>query len=137
MTMSALSDIQDALVAAWSADGPLTVLVPADAIFDAPPKGRQPPYVTILAHDAAPRDGDETPGLEHRMTVHCWTGQPSRKAALAIADRVMAVATGGTLAPQNTVLTLRRHVRTETVIDLATGRARAAVLLRFHSEPAE
>lgn len=133
--MNALDDIQTALVSAWSSDAALTLLVGAGAVFDAPPKGRQPPYVTILSHDAAPRDGDETPGLEHRMTVHCWTPQPSRKAALEIADRVERVAVMGMVVPGEHVVTLRRHLRTRTTIDLATGRARAAVTLRFFSEP--
>lgn len=135
--MNALEDIQNALVGAWSADAALAVLIGAGAVFDAPPKGRQPPYVTILRHDAVPRDGDETPGLEHRLTIHCWASQPSRAAALAIAHRVERVALAGALAPTENVLTLRRHLRTETAIDLATGRARAAVNLRLFSEPLE
>ena len=35
---------------------------------------------------------------------------------------------------QGVVVTLAEHVRTETVIDAATGQARAAVLLRFLTE---
>lgn len=134
--MEPITDIQTALVAAWRADAPLGLLV-GEAIFDTPPKGRKPPYVTILRHDAAPRDGDETPGLEHRLTIHCWAAEPSRSAALALAHRVEKAATFGTLAPQEHTLTLRRHVRTETTIDSATGRARAAVFVRLHSEPNE
>ncbi|WP_196259217.1 DUF3168 domain-containing protein [Pelagibacterium limicola] len=133
--MNVIDDIQTALVSAWSADAALTLLVGAGAVFDAPPKGRQPPYVTILSHDAAPRDGDETPGHEHRMTVHCWSPQPSRRAALEIADRVERVAVAGVIAPDHHVLTVRRQVRTETTIDLSSGRARAAVTFRFLSEP--
>lgn len=133
--MNVISDIQTALVTAWTNDSALTLLLGADAVFDAPPKGRQPPYVTILAHDAVPRDGDDTPGFEHRMTVHCWSPQPSRRAVLEIADRVERVALMGALLPAGHVLTLRRHIRTQTTIDLATGRARAAVSFRFFSEP--
>ncbi|WP_127145656.1 DUF3168 domain-containing protein [Pelagibacterium montanilacus] len=135
--MDPASDIQTALVTAWRADAPLALLVGEGAIFDAPPKGAKPPYVTILRHDTAPRDGDETPGLEHRLTVHCWSAEPSRRAALEIAYRIEQIATAGALAPAHTRLTLRRHVRTDTTIDLATGRARAAVQLRLFSEPSE
>lgn len=133
--MEALEDIQNALVSAWANDAQLALLIGEGAIFDAPPKGQQPPYVTILRHDAVPRDGDETPGCEHRLTIHCWSPQPSRAAAIQIADRIERVAVMGALAPQDHVLTHRRHVRTETAIDLATGRARAAVQLRLFSEP--
>ncbi|WP_116652869.1 DUF3168 domain-containing protein [Pelagibacterium sediminicola] len=133
--MNVIDDIQTALVSAWSSDAALTLLVGAGAVFDAPPRGRQPPYVTILSHDTAPRDGDETPGFEHRMTVHCWTPHPSRRAALEIADRIERVVVAGPIEPDEHVLTVRRHVRTETRIDLSTGRARAAVTFRFFSEP--
>lgn len=133
--MNVIDDIQTALVSAWSNDDPLTLLIGEGAVFDAPPKGRQPPYVTILSHDAAPRDGDDTPGFEHRMTVHCWSPHPSRRAALEIADRVERVVSRETIAPSDHILTLKRHMRTETTIDLSTGRSRAAVTFRFHSEP--
>lgn len=135
--MNALEDIQNALVGAWGSDTVLALLIGTDAVFDAPPKGRQPPYVTILRHDAMPRDGDETPGLDHRLTIHCWAAQPSRSAALAIAHRVERVAVAGIVTPTENILTLRRHLRTETAIDLATGRARAAISLRLFSEPIE
>ena len=131
--MSALNDIQAALVGAWAEDTALTALIGAGGVFDAPPKGRQPPYVTILRHDAAPRDGDETPGLEHRLVIHCWSPQPSRRAALEIAERVVAVGAGA-LAPVGLMVTHAEHMRTETSIDTATGQARAAVTLRFFSE---
>ncbi len=66
------------------------------------------------------------------MLIHCWADRPSRKAALAIADRVMAARVG--LVPAGLAVTLAEHVRTETAIDAATGQARAAVLLRFLTE---
>ncbi len=133
--MSALLDVQTALLTAWGADAPLALLIGEAAIFDAPPKGVTPPYVTILRHDAVPRDGDETPGLEHRLTIHCWTPNPSRREALEIADRIERVTLMGSLAPAANAVTHRRHLRTDTVVDLATGRARAAVQLRLYSEP--
>ena len=133
--MAALGDIQNALVSAWAADGPLKLLIGEGAIFDAPPRGMQPPYVTILRHDAVPRDGDDAPGMEHRLTVHCWSPQPSRSAALQIAHRIETVAVRGVLEAGDHAVTHRRHVRTESAIDFATGRARAAVELRFYSEP--
>ena len=125
--------LQRLLVAALAADAQLTALTGADSVFDAPPKGRLPPYAAIIAHDIAPRDGDATPGHEHRLTIHCWADQPSRKAVLAIAERVLAVALSAPLAGV-LVVTHRRHERTETSIDAATGHAKAAVVLRFFTE---
>lgn len=124
--------LQAALVSALEADADLLALVGAGGVFDAPPQNRPAPYVVIDRHDIRQVDGDGTPGQEHRVLVHCWADRPSRKAALAIAERVTAARSG--LVPAELVVTLAEHVRTETVIDAATGQARAAVLLRFLTE---
>ncbi len=130
--MHPIALLQMALVDALGADAALTTLIGAGGVFDAPPRSRPAPYVVIDRHDMRQRDGDETPGQEHRVLLHCWSDQPSRKAALDIAERV--VAAGLVLTPAGLTVTHAEHVRTETVIDNATGQARAAVLLRFLSE---
>jgi hypothetical protein len=131
--MHPISDLQEALVAALNADAPLTALVGAGGVFDAPPQHRPAPYVVIDRHDMRQRDGDAAPGQEHRLLLHCWSNQPSRKAALDIAERVVSVALAG-LEPTGLTVTHAEHMRTETAIDTATGQARAAVMLRFFSE---
>ncbi|WIY53669.1 DUF3168 domain-containing protein [Devosia sp. YIM 151766] len=130
--MHPIAALQAALVTALESDAALAALIGAGGIFDAPPRQRQAPYVVIDRHDMRQRDGDETPGQEHRLLLHCWSDQPSRKAALAIAERVVALALA--VAPSALAVTHAGHVRTETMIDKATGQARAAVLLRFLSE---
>ena len=125
--------LQAGLVAALRSDMALSALV-GTAVFDAPPRGVSPPYVAIQRHDVAPRDGDLAPGFEHRVVLHVWAAEPSRKAALAIAERVLAVALSAGAAAGLEV-THRRHERTETSVDLATGNARAAVVVRFLTEP--
>ncbi|WP_240232900.1 DUF3168 domain-containing protein [Devosia lacusdianchii] len=129
--MHPISLLQGALVTALKSDAALAALV-GNAVFDAAPKGRAAPYVVIARHDVLTRDGDAAPGQEHRMLLHCWGDQPSRKRALDMAERVIAVALG--LTAVGLVVTHREHVRTETVIDDDTGWARAAVTLRFMSE---
>lgn len=124
--------LQAALVAALGADEDLVELIGEGGIFDAPPRDRPAPYVVVDRHDVRQGDGDLTPGQEHRVLIHCWADQPSRKAALALAERVVAAKDG--LEPAGLVVTHAEHMRTETVIDGATGLARAAVLLRFFSE---
>ncbi|MDB5541072.1 MAG: hypothetical protein JWQ89_2799 [Devosia sp.] len=121
--------LQSALVAALKADTDLAGV----GIFDAPPQGATPPYVAIARHDLLPRDGDAAPGHEQRVTLHVWAGQPSRKAALGMAERVVAVAEA--LAPEAIRVTHCQHERTDTAIDSETGQARAAVALRFLTEP--
>ena len=120
--------LQSTLVAAWRADPDLMV-------FDAPPAGRAPPYVTIARHDLLPRDGDMAAGFEHRLLVHAWTADASRKSAVAMADKLVTIALGASLDSASLAITLRRHERTDTAIDAEAGRARAAVALTFFSEP--
>lgn len=127
--------LQAALVTALATDAALVALVGEDAVFDAPPKGRRPPYVTVARHDVLPRDGDLAPGWDHRVLLHAWVGEASRKAVLAIADRVLAVALGAVLDDE-LVVTHRQHERTDTAIDRETGFARAAIALRFFTEMA-
>lgn len=119
--------VQGALVAALRADPELVAMI-GGSVFDAPPKGQAPPYLVLARHDAIQRDGDLALVQEHRVLVHCWSERPSRKAALDMAERVVAVALGlhG--------VTHAGHVRTDTIIDGETGLARAAVSLRFFSE---
>lgn len=130
--MHPISLLQGALVTALKGDAALTAIAGADGVFDAAPKARPAPYVVIVRHDMIQRDGDGAPGQEHRLLLHCWGDQPSRKRALDMAERVVAVAHG--LAAAGITVTHREHVRTDTVIDRDTGHARAAVSLRFLSE---
>jgi hypothetical protein len=130
--MHVISLLQGALVTALKSDAALAAIAGADGVFDAAPKSRPAPYVVIARHDVIQRDGDAAPGQEHRLLLHCWGDQPSRKRALEMAERVVAVAAVFAAAGIN--VTHRQHVRTETVIDRDTGNARAAVSLRFFSE---
>lgn len=121
--------LQGALVAALR-DDPALVGV---GVFDAPTLGAERPWVAIARHDVIARDGDLAPGHEHRVLVHVWAAEASRRAAMEIAERVVAGAMGFAVA--GLVVTLRRHDRTDTAIDVGTGVARAVVGLRFYSEP--
>ncbi|HWA42161.1 MAG TPA: DUF3168 domain-containing protein [Hypericibacter adhaerens] len=106
-------------------------------VFDAPPQGALPPYVSIARHDVLPRDGDEAPAHEHRLLLHAWTAEASRKSAVALAEAVLSAALAATLDSAGLVVTLRRHDRTDTAIDPATGWARAAIAMTFYSEPGD
>ena len=130
--MHPISVLQGALVAALRSDGALVAIAGADGVFDAPPRGRAAPYVVIARHDVVQRDADSAPGQEHRVLIHCWSDQPSRRRALDMAERVVVVAAA--LAPTGLTVTMATHVRTDTVVDGKTGQARAAVTLRFFSE---
>ena len=130
--MHVISLLQGGLVTALKADAALTAIAGVDGVFDAAPNGRPAPYVVIARHDVVQRDGDGAPGQEHRLLLHCWGDQPSRKRTLDMAERVVAVAMD--FVATGIVVTHHEHVRTETMIDRDTGNARAAVSLRFLSE---
>lgn len=130
--MHPISLLQGTLVTALKSDAALTAIIGTDGVFDAAPNGRPAPYVVIARHDVVQRDGDGAPGQEHRLLLHCWGDQPSRKRALDMAERVVVVAMG--FVATGITVTHREHVRTETVIDRDTGLARAAVGIRFLSE---
>lgn len=127
--------LQSTLVAALKSDATLTALIGSNAIFDAPPKGKSAPYIVIARHDTLPRDGDGTPGFEHRVLIHLWHADASRKAVLALADAVTAVVATAELGSESLVVTNRLCERTDTAIDLDTGQARAALTFSFYSEP--
>lgn len=129
--------LQTSLVAALLADPALTTALGGPAVFDAPPRGQRTPYVAIIRHDILPRDGDDAPGNDHRMLLHCWHRHPSRKAVLALAERVVAVALESDLSGSGLRVTFARHDRTDTSIDAGTGQARAAIALRIFTEPLE
>ena len=118
--------LQAALVAALRAE-----LDPP--VFDAPPRDTTPPYIAIARHDVLARDGDAAPGHEHRLLLHAWVGDASRKAVLATAEAAVEVALG--ITSPDLAITLRRHDRTDSAIDQATGRARAAIALTYFTEP--
>jgi hypothetical protein len=104
-------------------------------VFDTPPQGQVPPYVVIARHDVLPRDGDAAPGNEHRLLLHAWTNEASRKSAVALAELVVSISLAASLDSDALLVTLRRHDRTDTGIDPVTARARAAIALTFFSEP--
>jgi hypothetical protein len=129
--MHPITVLQAALVSGWRNDPALAAIV-GTAVFDAPPKGANGSMVVIARHDVVQRDADLVAAQEHRLLVHCWSDQPSRRRVADMAERVVAVALG--CAVPGLTTTVRTHLRTDTAVDRDTGRARAAVTLRFLSE---
>ncbi len=127
--------LQTRLLAALFADPELVTALGGNFVFDAPPQGRKPPYVAISRHDALSRDGDDAPGHDHRLLIQCWHPEASRRATLEIAERVVAVALAADLSNADLLVTHVQHDRTDTAVDLKTGYARAAVVLRIFTEP--
>lgn len=121
--------LQKGLVAALEAAPELVGV----GVFDAPPKGAAPPSIAIARHDVLPRDGDLTPGFEHRLVLHCWAAGPSRRAALELVSAALACVEAMTVS-DGLRITHVAHERTDTAVDTETGRARAALAVRIYSE---
>ncbi len=129
-------DLQTQIVSKLNADVALVSLIGADAIFDMPPKGGKGIFLTILRHDIIVRDADLSPGNDHRLQLRIWGQGPSRGSVLVPTERVIAVLTLVELGSPTLSVTHVNHVRTDTQIDLKTGRATATIFLRILSEPA-
>lgn len=121
--------LQKGLVAALGAAPELLGV----GIFDAPPKGAAPPSIAIARHDLVPRDGDLTPGFEHRLVLHAWAQGASRKGALELVSAAFDCIEALTVS-DGLRITHVAHERTDTAIDADSGRARAALAVRIHSE---
>jgi hypothetical protein len=121
--------LQKGLVAALQAAPELAGI----SVFDAPIKDAAPPWIAIARHDVLPRDGDLTPGFEHRLVLQCWAADPSRKAVLGLVSAALACVEALTLS-DGLRITHVAHERTDTAIDTDTGRARAALAVRIYSE---
>ena len=131
-----IADLQASIVSALSADTQLIAAIGSDAIFDMPPKGKRAPYLVILRHDLLTRDTDVFPGHDHRIQIQIWHNDPSRAAALALADRVIEVMASTDLSTLTLNVSHVQHDRTETAIDRKSGQARASLVFRIFSEPA-
>lgn len=128
-------ELQTTLIAALNADVQLIDLLGSEAIFDAPPKGKKPPFVAIIHHDISPRDADETPGNDHRVLLNIRHNHVSRKAVLEIAERVIYVALNADLNSANLQITHALHLKTQTRIDNKSSTSLATIAMRFLSEP--
>jgi hypothetical protein len=129
-------DLQTSIIGKLNADAPLVALIGANAIFDMPPKGKTAPYLAIIRHDLIVRDTDLTPGNDHRLQLRLWSPDPSRAKVLDAGERVIAVLISEMLSTVTLKVTTVRHQRTDTAIDLKTGRAYATMAFRILSEPA-
>jgi hypothetical protein len=77
--------IRDALIA----DGALTGLLGGPRVYDEPPKGAAPPYVTLGEARIADFSTGTEPGEEHRLTLHAWSRQGGHREAHLIAGALL------------------------------------------------
>lgn len=83
MTGSSLA-LQQAVVAALSADSGLLAALGGPRLYDDTPQPLSFPYVTIGQTTIRASDGDLAPADEHIFTLHVWSRAKGRREALAI-----------------------------------------------------
>ncbi len=130
-----IQELQTKIVAALAADIALTDIIGINGIFDLPPKGKSGSYLVLGPHDVLSRDADIALGNEHRLQIRGWTPQPNRADALMLAERVVSVLTSTDLSSALLKVTHVHHRRTDSAVDLKTGRANANISFLVHSEP--
>ena len=131
-----VADLQASILTFLNADAPLIGFIGTDGIFDMAPKGKTGPHIAIVRHDLFTRDADEAPGYDHRIQFRVWNPSPSRAGVLAPAQRVVAVLLSQDLSTPTLAVTNVVHQRTDSAIDLKSGRAVATINFRIFSEPA-
>ncbi|MCF6302078.1 MAG: DUF3168 domain-containing protein [Devosiaceae bacterium] len=131
-----IADLQTSILTLLNADGSLISLIGGDGVFDMAPKGKSGTYIAILRHDLLARDADVAPGYDHRIQFRVWNPSPNRSGVLAPAQRVVAVLTDQDLSTPTLIVTNVAHLRTDSAIDVKSGRANATINFRIFSEPA-
>ncbi len=132
---SAIIELQTSLIMALKNDSQLLSLLGSDCIFDAPKRGKRPPYLTIFRHDIISRDGDEAPINEHFLLFHCRHNNISRNSIAQIAQRVREIVLGTDLTSANLKIIYATHLKTETIIDNKSATSLAKISFRLLSEP--
>lgn len=128
-------ELQTSIISQLNTDTALISTIGSEAIFDMPPKGKSGPFLVFSRHDLIVRDADIAPGNEHRIQLSIRVQEPNRAEALALAERVVLVLTSNALSTPDLRVTSVSHVRTDSAIELKTGRAYATIHFKILSEP--
>lgn len=88
--IAAAADLQKAIFAALSAEGPLTTLLGGDKIFDQAPANVRFPYVTFGMTGVYDWSTATESGAEQLFTLHVWSKAQGKKQTLEIMEAVRA-----------------------------------------------
>jgi hypothetical protein len=84
--------LQEAAIAALAADAPLRALIGDPArVFDYAPRGTAYPYLTVQIAAETDWSVSGSEGLEHRLTIQCWSRYAGRSETARVLARVRAV----------------------------------------------
>jgi hypothetical protein len=127
--------LRSALRAWLAADAALLSLLGGERIWDEPPRGSEPPYLTF--GEAVARDWStaSSSGREHAFTVVAWSRQGGDAELLAILARLEALCADPALVLDGHRLILLRVVAQESGRPDKTGLRKAVVRLSGLTEP--
>ncbi|WP_158266756.1 DUF3168 domain-containing protein [Alsobacter soli] len=124
--------LRTALRALLVADPALVALLGGERVYDEPPRGAEPPYVTF--GEASARDWS-TGGCQHALALVAWSRQGGDAEVLAVLDRIAALCADPPLALAGNRLVLLRVASQETARPDKAGLRRAVIRLAALTEP--
>ncbi|MCL6646142.1 MAG: DUF3168 domain-containing protein [Dehalococcoidia bacterium] len=116
-------------------DGALTALLAGPHVYDEPPPGVRPPYVTLGEARVSDYSTGTEPGEEHQITLHAWSRQGGHREAHLIAGALMQALADAPLALAGHRLVNFRFARADVRRE-ADGRTYHAIIgFRAVTEP--
>ncbi len=135
MTRNAALALHRAVLETLLADAELGALLGGARVYDRPPRGTRPPYVTIGEIESRDRNTFDARGEQHTLTLHVWSEQGGRRQAHEIVGRMDALLDDAPLAPDGHRLVELRTVF-RTVVRMRDGRLFHGILrLRAITHP--
>jgi len=86
---TASAALRAAIHDALNGDGALTALLGGAKVFDEPPRGAAPPYVTLGEARVSDFSTGSEPGEEHQLTLHAWSRQGGHREAHLISGALL------------------------------------------------
>jgi len=132
----AAAALRAAIHHALSNDAPLAALLGGAKVYDEPPRGARPPYVTIgeaRVSDASAGDDDAE---EHQLTLHAWSHQGGHREAHLIAGALLQALDDAPLALDGHLLVNLRFALADIRRESDGRTYHAAVRFRAVTEPA-
>lgn len=127
--------LRSALRARLTADAALVSLLGGERIWDEPPRGSDPPYLTFGEAVARDWSTGSSSGREHAFTLVAWSRQGGDAELLALLARLEELCADPALVLDGHRLVLLRVVGQETGRPDKTGLRRAVIRLAGFTEP--
>lgn len=130
-------DLQKSIYAALADNGPLTAVLGAERIFDAPPQAAAFPYVVIDQMQVRDWSTGTERGAEHVLMLHVWSRNEGKREIYEIADATREALDGAELSLDDHRLINLAHQYSDLRRDEDGKTYHGIVRFRAVTEPAE